>query len=108
MEDKATSLYLEKECEFDRNQVIGLVMGFFEENYDKFVQTCDLALLKEEYEHFLVNMDEPVRVLDGKNPYQGTARGIDVQGELLVETEDGNISRVNAGEVSVRGLYSYV
>lgn len=29
-------------------------------------------------------------------------------GELLVEKEDGTITEVYAGEVSVRGLYGYV
>ena len=30
------------------------------------------------------------------------------QGELLVKDEQGTIQTVRAGEVSVRGLYSYV
>ncbi len=36
------------------------------------------------------------------------ARGINAGGELLVERADGTIVAVNSGEVSVRGLYSYV
>ena len=40
--------------------------------------------------------------------YRGTCLGIDRQGELLVEREDGTVSRVLAGEVSVRGIYGYV
>jgi len=48
-----------------------------------------------------------VRVL-AKEPYEGVARGITDGGELLVEKTDGTIVAVSAGEVSVRGLYSYV
>ena len=107
MADKATSLYLESGREFDRNQIPGLVMEAFEEYYEKFAATCDLSGLKVEYESILANYNQPVRVL-AKEPYEGVARGITDGGELLVEKTDGTIVAVSAGEVSVRGLYSYV
>ena len=107
MADKATSLYLESGREFDRSQIPGLVMEAFEEYYEKFAVTCDLSGLKEEYESILANYNQPVRVL-AKEPYEGVARGITDGGELLVEKTDGTIATVSAGEVSVRGLYSYV
>ena len=107
MADKATSLYLESGREFDRSQIPGLVMEAFEEYYEKFAATCDLSGLKEEYESILANYNQPVRVL-AKEPYEGVARGITDGGELLVEKTDGTIIAVSAGEVSVRGLYSYV
>ena len=100
MADKATSLYLE-------SQIPGLVMEAFEKYYEKFAATCDLSGLKEEYESILANYNQPVRVL-AKEPYEGVARGITDGGELLVEKTDGTIVAVSAGEVSVRGLYSYV
>ena len=107
MADKATSLYLESGKEFDRSQIPGLVMEAFEEYYEKFAATCDLSGLKVEYESILANYNQPVRVL-AKEPYEGVARGITDGGELLVEKTDGTIVAVSAGEVSVRGLYSYV
>ena len=107
MVDKATSLYLESGKEFDRSQIPGLVMEAFEKYYEKFAATCDLSGLKEEYESILANYNQPVRVL-AKEPYEGVARGITDGGELLVEKNDGTIVAVSAGEVSVRGLYSYV
>lgn len=107
MVDKATSLYLESGKEFDRSQIPGLVMEAFEKYYEKFAATCDLSGLKEEYESILANYNQPVRVL-AKEPYEGVARGITDGGELLVEKTDGTIVSVSAGEVSVRGLYSYV
>ena len=107
MADKATSLYLESGKEFDRSQIPGLVMEAFEKYYEKFAATCDLSGLKEEYERSLANYNQPVRVL-AKEPYEGVARGITDGGELLVEKTDGTIVAVSAGEVSVRGLYSYV
>ena len=108
MADKATSLCLESGREFDRNQVIGYVMEFFEKNYERFLQSCDLTWLKDDYESLLANLGQPVRVLDLHTPYEGIALGINEKGELLVKKEDGTVCEVCAGEVSVRGLYSYV
>ena len=108
MADKATSLYLESGREFDRSQIPGLVMEAFEEYYEKFAATCDLSGLKEEYESILANYNQPVRVLDPKEPFEGVALGITSTGELRVRKEDGTIAEVHSGEVSVRGLYSYV
>ncbi|MDO4308562.1 MAG: biotin--[acetyl-CoA-carboxylase] ligase [Eubacteriales bacterium] len=106
--DKATSLYLETGKTYDRNEMVAYVMECFEENYERFVKSGDLALLQEDYNRMLANCGQPVRVLDPLSPYEGIARGIDQKGELVVEKTDGTVVCVSAGEVSVRGLYSYV
>lgn len=108
IKDVATSLYLETCRKYDRNEIINLVMQQFEINYEKYVQTLDLTYLIEDYNNLLINKDKQVRVLDPKEPFEGIARGINVQGELLVERSDGEVINVGAGEVSVRGLYGYV
>lgn len=46
-------------------------------------------------------------MLDPKEPFTGIARGITIEGELIVATEDGE-QFVSSGEVSVRGIYGYV
>jgi BirA family biotin operon repressor/biotin-[acetyl-CoA-carboxylase] ligase len=71
------------------------------------MKTKDLQLLKKAYENLLANLGQPVRVLS-KNPFEGVALGINAGGELLVRREDDTVVAVNSGEVSVRGLYSYV
>ena len=108
LEDKATSLFLEAGILFDRGCLMADIMEEFETAYGKFEKTHDLSLLKEEYEAILVNREEEVKVLDPTAPYTGTARGIDRLGRLMVELPDGSLRSVNAGEVSVRGLYTYV
>lgn len=108
LSDKATSFFLETGRKFDRNQVLAAVLAQFEVNYERFLQTCDLSLLREDYNALLANFQQLVRVLDGQNPYEGIALGINDKGELLVKCEDGTVTRVSSGEVSVRGLYSYV
>ncbi|MDD2972912.1 MAG: biotin--[acetyl-CoA-carboxylase] ligase [Lachnospiraceae bacterium] len=104
----ATSLFIEGRKKIMRAQIIERVMHYFEEYYELFLQTEDLSGLLNVYNHSLVNCDREVRVLDPKGEYIGTARGINELGELLVEKAEGEIVRVYAGEVSVRGLYGYV
>ena len=108
LKDKATSLYLETGKTYDRNRLIGLVMEKFEINYEKFVETCDLSMMLDDYNMLLANKSQPVRVLDKISPYEGVALEIDKDGALLVRVQSGEIRKVCSGEVSVRGLYSYI
>ncbi|MBD5545483.1 MAG: biotin--[acetyl-CoA-carboxylase] ligase [Lachnospiraceae bacterium] len=104
----ATSLFLEKGETVIRAQLVASVMEYFEEDYEKFLVREDLSELSEEYNKLLINKDKRVKVLDPKQEWEGTARGINEKGELLVEDDKGSLVEVYAGEVSVRGLYSYV
>ena len=104
----ATSLAIEMGHSVNRAKVVAAVLEAFEEDYEKFLEAGDLAGLKEAYEAVLANKDQPVRVLDPKEPFEGVALGITPTGELRVQKEDGTITEVHSGEVSVRGLYSYV
>ena len=108
LKDKATSLYLETGRTYDRNRLIGLVREKFESKYEKCVQTCDLSMRRDDYNMLLANKSQPVRVLDKFSPYEGVALEIDKDGALLVRVQSGEIRKVCSGEVSVRGLYSYV
>lgn len=104
----AVSLYQECGRKISRAGLIVNVMKAFESAYDIFREKGDLSGLLERYHALLVNKDREVRVLDPKGEYRGISRGINRTGELLVETEDGAVREVYAGEVSVRGVYGYV
>lgn len=107
LRDKATSLQAEKGAPVSRSELMQYVMEFFEEDYDQFAAYGDLTALLDSYNVLLLNKDASVRVLDPKGENEGIARGINVRGELIVELPDGSVTNVYAGEVSVRGLYSY-
>lgn len=104
----ATSLFLEKGEKIIRAQLVASVMEYFEEDYEKFLARENLSELSKEYNGLLINKDKRVKVLDPKQEWEGTARGINDKGELLVEDAEGKLVEVYAGEVSVRGLYGYV
>ena len=108
IEQTATSLLLESGKETARARLLQEVLERFEENYESYERDMSLVSMLEEYNRYLVNKDKQVRVLDPKGEFEGIARGINDSGELLVETENGKIVKVYAGEVSVRGIYGYV
>ncbi len=108
LEETATSLYLESGKRQRRAPLIAEVMKQFERYYNQFIQTGDLSGMQEEYNRLLVNRDREVRVLEPGHEYNGRAAGINETGELLIRTGDGQIRKVYAGEVSVRGIYGYV
>ncbi len=103
----ATSLYQISGMLPGRAKLIAAIMEEFERYYDIYMRTQDLSDLVNEYNAHLVNCGRSVRVLDPKQEYTGIAKGINREGELLVETED-EVKHVYSGEVSVRGVYGYV
>jgi BirA family biotin operon repressor/biotin-[acetyl-CoA-carboxylase] ligase len=93
----------------NRAELTAAVWKHFEEDYAIFVKEQSLEPLRERYEKGLVNRGRKVRVLDPVAPFEGTAMGINSQGELVVRPEDGSAYRtVGTGEVSVRGVMGYV
>ena len=92
----------------NRSELLANVLAAFEESYEQFLKAQSLENLRPAYDMLLVNRDRSVRVLDPKGEYDGTARGIQNTGELIVELPDGSVKNVYAGEVSVRGIYGYV
>ena len=91
-----------------RAELIANVMKAFEASYEIFQRDGSLQGLAERYNSLLVNRNREVRVLAPGAEFQGISKGINDTGELLVEKDDGTISKVYAGEVSVRGIYGYV
>lgn len=104
----ASSLWAESGRESDCAEIIGKILERFEEHYDTFTGTMSFGELTDIYNSYLINRNKEVRVLEPEQEYSGYALGIDELGQLLVRRENGEIEKIFAGEVSVRGLYGYV
>lgn len=104
----AISLYRLAGRVFYRGSLAASVMKWFEYYYEIFMKTQNLTGLMNEYNEKLVNVNRGVRVHGLKESYTGIALGINKEGELLVETDDGKVKKVSSGEVSVRGIYEYI
>lgn len=107
IKDVATSIYLESGKRINRAMLIEKIWEEFEAYYELYEKTQDLSKLVKEYDSYLVNRGQKVRVLDPREPYEGKAMGITDRGELIVDTWEAR-RLVSAGEVSVRGVYGYV
>ena len=103
----ATSLKLETGSTVNRARLIEAIWEEFEKYYEQFMQTQNLKEMVQEYNTYLVNRNQKVRVLDPKGPFEGLAQGITERGELVVDTWEAR-RLVTSGEVSVRGIYGYV
>ena len=88
--------------------IIASIMERLEANYETFLRTEDLTGLMDRYSSMLVNRGREVKVIGVKETYRAHALGITPEGELVVRREDGREEKINAGEVSVRGVYGYV
>ena len=108
LNDTATSLYLESGRMSDREGIVESVVDYFDKAYRQFIEVQDLSFLREAYNGMLVNFEQEVRVLEPGNEYTAYAQGINSRGELIVRTPAGEEKEIYAGEVSVRGIYSYV
>ena len=104
----ATGLVIEAGGEVDREELLAGVLQRFETLYEVFAGDGNLRSLRERYDELLINKGREVRVLDPREEYTGVASGITEMGELLVEKPGGEVEKVYAGEVSVRGIYGYV
>lgn len=105
---RATSLLMATGKTFSREELIALVTNAFEEDYGKFLETCDLSQLLEQYIQLSATVGKEVRILDPAGEYTGYAETVDETGQLLVRRDDGQLVKVLADEVSVRGIYGYV
>ncbi len=87
----------------DRNRIAGALVGAMVIGLDAFVRE-GFAPFAAEWAAADALRDQPVRILGAvaDDERDGVARGIDAQGNLLVDRADGQREVVNSGEVSVR------
>ena len=68
----------------------------------------DKAHTLNRYRQDCITLGQEISLVRGEEVRHGTALDIDEDGALIVRFSDGQISAVNSGEVSVRGMYGYV
>ncbi|WP_044915621.1 biotin--[acetyl-CoA-carboxylase] ligase, partial [Butyrivibrio sp. WCE2006] len=108
IQSTAGSILSETGKRIDRSELIALCMKHFEKNYEQYIDAQNLAPLREQYEERLINIGKEVRVLDPKGEYEAKSLGVTDEGALIIVRSDGKREEINAGEVSIRGLYGYV
>lgn len=108
LKEKATSLQIESGTMFNRAPLAAKVLEYFEKYYEEFLKTEDLSKFADHYNQLLVHMNQKIKVTRGSKEEIFLSRGINHQGELMVEDDFGRKQMVLSGEVSVRGILGYV
>lgn len=67
----------------------------------------DRQSIMDRYRSNCVTIGKQVTIIRGDQRTSGRALAVQDDGSLLVQFDNGSISTVNAGEVSVRGLFGY-
>lgn len=107
IKEVAVSIKMTGKKTVKRSTIIAEVMKSFDKYFDKFEETAGLAFIREEYNKYLVNAGNKVKIISDSGAYEAVALGIDNEGRLLVNKE-GRLIKIVSGEVSVRGVYGYV
>ena len=64
--------------------------------------------IMEDFRHRCVTIGQEISILRGDEVHHGRALSVDDDGGLVVKYDDGTTTTVTSGEVSIRGMYSYV
>lgn len=105
--DKATSLKIELDKEISRQNLLGNILNEFELLYEDFLEynaEKTISICKEN--SILIGKD--VQIIRGNNIKIGKAIDMNIEGELIVQYENGDLENIYSGEVSIRGLYGYI
>lgn len=90
----------------DRGAIIAAYLAALEASLSA-IEKDGFDGIAEEFRKECITLSSQVHVL-GAETFTGTAEDIDDTGALLVRLDDGEIRRVLAGDVSVRGVMGYV
>jgi BirA family biotin operon repressor/biotin-[acetyl-CoA-carboxylase] ligase len=105
--DKATSLRLITGYEYERAEIIKLLLIELSRYYEKF-EGQGVGSFIGEYRALCINIGKTVVICENGCEYRAEAVGVSDCGGLEIITEGGERRLIKSGEVSVRGLYGYV
>ena len=102
----ATSLAMDAGKPIDRSHLTAALIEHFW-NMDRQLLSNKIAIM-EAYSKSCITLGKEVSVHRFDSVRHGIAQQLDADGGLTVRFPDGSLETVNAGEVSVRGMYGYI
>ena len=102
IQDFAGSLTMVSGETIDRAKVAAALIQAFSE-----MNILDKQNILDTYRRDCITVGKQISLVKAEEVRHGYALGIDDNGALLVEFPDGCTETVNAGEVSIRGMYGY-
>lgn len=102
----ATSLASAVDRPIDRSRVAAAMITALHYMADTLLS--EKASIMARYRADCITVGKAISLVNGEEVRHATATGIDDDGALLVAYPDGQVEAINAGEVSVRGMYGYI
>ncbi|OOB80373.1 MAG: biotin--[acetyl-CoA-carboxylase] ligase [Epulopiscium sp. Nuni2H_MBin003] len=104
----ASSLYLECNKKFKRQDIIDKFINIFDKLYNEYIMQKDFTPFIDTYKDLCLNINKEVYVHQNKETYRAKVIDITKEGNLWVKNDKGDIIQISSGEVSIRGIYGYV
>ncbi len=101
LQERATTLAAHTRQPPDVNTVAASVIATLQQAYQKFITNEYADALMDDWPRFDVLAGAEVAVHCGSETLNGTARGIDTDGCLILELPGGSTRALNAGEVTL-------
>lgn len=102
IKDTATSLRITSGRKISREKVLIRTLDEFARLYSEFSSTNSLSGIIDFYRERSATLGKRVRIIAKDKEFSARAIDITENGELVVEKDNGEISRINSGEVSIR------
>jgi BirA family biotin operon repressor/biotin-[acetyl-CoA-carboxylase] ligase len=103
LRDKATSVRIATGHRCDRIAIAATLFNRLNSRYME-AEAHGFAAMRPDYERYFALTGKKVTVSDGTTQVSGCVTGVDAEGALMLETNQG-VQRILAGEVSVAGAY---
>ena len=94
------------QIQVDRTKVAASLIEAFSAMSQQLLAEKETMLRR--YRQHCITIGREVKLVSADHVRYGTAVNIDDNGALLIAFPDGSICPVNAGEVSIRGMYGYI
>lgn len=106
--EKATSLKIEEKKDFKRNILVADILNNFEKLYTELIEYNNIDTSIEICKKNSILIGKEVKIINRNREKFGKAVGLNSNGELLVQFENGEIKPLISGEISVRGMNGYI
>jgi BirA family transcriptional regulator, biotin operon repressor / biotin---[acetyl-CoA-carboxylase] ligase len=103
LQGKATSVLIATGQACDRVQLVAKLLSTLEIHYRE-AEASGFAAVRTAYEHYFALNGRRVTVVEGRARISGVVHGIDQDGALILENENGR-TRILTGDVSLEGAY---
>jgi BirA family transcriptional regulator, biotin operon repressor / biotin---[acetyl-CoA-carboxylase] ligase len=100
LQSVATSLRIEGGQDFSRVQLVQRILERFESLYVAYLEE-GFASLKERWESFATSVGQRIIARQIHGTVEGLALGIDQDGSLLIQKEDGGIEKVYSADIEI-------